>query len=152
MSAMNRKLDAILAFHDEQNPLVTNNFLDLLPIFPLNSVEDFKKVTTDLNENEELRKQFQKKIRSVGEKTPEHHLINCLVICLTNELAMHLTWESQRQTEGIKNTTFATIITGTISNMYSLSNYYNLNNKFLEWLRRVGDRYRYQLKKLERHT
>lgn len=58
MSAMNRKLDAILAFHDEQNPLVTNNFLDLLPIFPLNSVEDFKKFTTDLNENEELRKQF----------------------------------------------------------------------------------------------
>lgn len=64
MSAMNRKLDAILAFHDEQNPLVTNNFLDLLPIFPLNSVEDFKKFTTDLNENEELRKHFKKRFEA----------------------------------------------------------------------------------------
>lgn len=58
MSAMNRKLDAILALHDEQNPLITNNFLDLLPNFPLNSLEDFKKLCTDLNETEELRKQF----------------------------------------------------------------------------------------------
>lgn len=59
MSAMNRKLDSILAFHDEQNPsLLTNCFLDLLPNFPLNSMEDFHKFCNDLNENEELRKQF----------------------------------------------------------------------------------------------
>ncbi|XP_032690762.1 uncharacterized protein LOC116853698 isoform X2 [Odontomachus brunneus] len=137
---MNRKLDSMLAFHDEQNPSTSANCsFDLLPHIPLNSMEDFKKFCNDLNENEELRKQFQKKIRNIGGKSAENHLINCLVTTLTNELAKQLTWEGQRHTKG------------TISNMYNSSNYYSLKNKFSEWLRRAGDRYRYQLKKLE-HT
>lgn len=54
----------------------------------------------------------QKKIRSIGGKSAENHLVNCLVITLTNGLAKRLTWEGQRETEGIKNTAFANIILG----------------------------------------
>ncbi|EZA49245.1 hypothetical protein X777_12485 [Ooceraea biroi] len=57
---INRKLDSLLAFHNEQKPLSTNH-LDLLPDFPLCSMEDFHTFCTDLNDNEEIRKQFQKK-------------------------------------------------------------------------------------------
>lgn len=58
LTAINRKLDSILAFHDAQNPLLPSCFLDLLPDFPLSSIEVFHKFCTDLNENEEIRKQF----------------------------------------------------------------------------------------------
>ena len=43
-------------------------------------------------------------------KSAENHLINCLIITLSNQLARHLTWDSQRKTEGIKDTIFANII------------------------------------------
>jgi len=36
-------------------------------------------------------------------------------------------------------------------NMYSLSTFCSLRNKFSEWLRRAGDKYRYHLK-LGRHN
>lgn len=58
MIAMNRKMDSLLAFQDQQNPALSNCFLDLLPDFPLCSMENFQKFCNDLNENEELRKQF----------------------------------------------------------------------------------------------
>ncbi|XP_029170310.1 uncharacterized protein LOC114939999 [Nylanderia fulva] len=142
MSVINRKLDSILGILDEQTPLLlTNCSLDLLPELPLNSMRKFKKFCNDLHENEELRKQFQKKIRSIGGKSAESHLVNCLVTTLTNKLATRLTWEGQRQTEGIKNSDFANVIIGTISNIYSSTNFYILKNKFSEWLRRAGDRY-----------
>jgi len=48
----------------------------------------------------------------MGGKSAENHLRNCLVATLTNKLAKNLTWEGQRQTEGIKNTAFANIILG----------------------------------------
>lgn len=54
----------------------------------------------------------QRKIRLIGGKSGENHLINCLVITLTNKLAKDLTWDGQRKTEGIKNTTFTNIIIG----------------------------------------
>lgn len=57
LDVINRKLDSILALNEEQIPL-SNNFLDLLPPFPLNSMAEFTKFCTDLNENEEMRKQF----------------------------------------------------------------------------------------------
>lgn len=58
----------------------------------------------------------QKKIRNIGGKSVENHLINCLVITLTNELAKQLTWERQRQTEGIKDTSFTNVIMGNCGN------------------------------------
>lgn len=57
MMTMNRKLDLLLAFHDEQIPSA-NCSLDLLPTFPINSLEDFRNFCKDLSENEEVRKQF----------------------------------------------------------------------------------------------
>jgi len=57
-SIMNRKLDSILASLDNQNSLPMNYFFDLLPNFPLNSMEAFNKFNNDLTENEEIRKQF----------------------------------------------------------------------------------------------
>ena len=55
----NQKLDSILAFHEDQNPaLLTNCSFDLLPNFPLVSMQTFKKFCNDLKKNEELRKQF----------------------------------------------------------------------------------------------
>lgn len=80
------------------------------------------------------------------------HLVNCLVTTLTNKLATHLTWEGQRQTEGIKNMDIANVIIGTISNIYSSTSFYILKSKFSEWLRRAGDRYRYQLKKQQNNS
>jgi len=58
----------------------------------------------------------QRKIRIIGGKSAENHLINCLITTLTNELAKSLTWDGQRKTEGIKNTNFANIIIGKIIN------------------------------------
>lgn len=55
---MNRKLNSILNFHNDQNPLMANDILDLLPNFPLHSMEDFQKFSDDLSKNKELRKQF----------------------------------------------------------------------------------------------
>lgn len=57
LDVINRKLDSLLALHDEQVPL-TNTFLELLPDFPLKSIEEFTKFCEDLHQNEELRKQF----------------------------------------------------------------------------------------------
>jgi len=58
----------------------------------------------------------QRKIRTIGGKSAENHLTNCLVTTLTNELAKCLTWDGQRKIEGIKNTNFANIIIGKIVN------------------------------------
>ncbi|XP_072744386.1 uncharacterized protein [Anoplolepis gracilipes] len=96
-----------------------------------------------------IKKIKQKKIRNIEGKSAENHLVNCLVMTTTNGLAKQLTWEGQRQTEGIKNTPFSNIILGIISNTYNSSSYYIIKNKFCEWLRRAGDRYRYELKKFE---
>lgn len=57
-TTIDRKMDSLLAFHNLQNPALPICFLDLLPDFPLCSVENFHKFCNDLNENEELRKQF----------------------------------------------------------------------------------------------
>lgn len=40
------------------------------------------------------------------------HLINTLVITLTNKFATQITWDGQRETEGIKNTMFSNVIIG----------------------------------------
>ncbi|XP_011705209.1 PREDICTED: uncharacterized protein LOC105460453 isoform X2 [Wasmannia auropunctata] len=92
----------------------------------------------------------QQKIRIIGGKSAENHLVSCLVTTLTNQLAKLLTWD-QRKTEGIKDTTFVHVIMGTISNMYVSATLCSLKNKFAEWLRRAGDRHRYH-EKLGRNT
>lgn len=66
-----------------------------------------------------------KKIRTIGGQNAEKHLINNLVITLTNKLAKGLTWDGQRQTEGIKNTIFSDIIIG---NFYIILIKYNILN------------------------
>lgn len=53
-----------------------------------------------------------KKVQTIGGQTAEKHLTNCLVTTLTNKLAKELTWDGQRQTEGIKNTIFSNLIIG----------------------------------------
>ncbi|XP_011705210.1 PREDICTED: uncharacterized protein LOC105460453 isoform X3 [Wasmannia auropunctata] len=113
-------------------------------------MEVFKKFCIDLKEDEVLRNQFQQKIRIIGGKSAENHLVSCLVTTLTNQLAKLLTWD-QRKTEGIKDTTFVHVIMGTISNMYVSATLCSLKNKFAEWLRRAGDRHRYH-EKLGRNT
>jgi len=60
------------------------------------------------------------KIRIIGGKTAEKHLSNTLTITLTNKLGKMLTWDGQRQTEGIKNTIFSDLIIG---NVYILIQY-----------------------------
>jgi len=53
--SINRKLDAILAILHEQYPAsIVNCTSDLLPDFPLNSMEVFKTFCNDLKNNEEL--------------------------------------------------------------------------------------------------
>lgn len=42
---------------NEQNPSMTYD-LNLLPDFPLDSIQEFKQFCYDLNDNEQLRKQF----------------------------------------------------------------------------------------------
>lgn len=56
----------------------------------------------------------EQKIRIIGGKTAEKHLTNSLVITLTNKLGKMLTWDGQRQTEGIKNTIFSDLIIGNV--------------------------------------
>jgi len=57
--SINRKLDAILAILNEQYPSsIANCASDLLPNFPLNSMEVFDTFCNDLKNNEELRNQF----------------------------------------------------------------------------------------------
>jgi len=52
-----RKLDTILAFHDEGMPLAHSS-PDLLPLFPLKSTADLKTFCENLDKDEDLRKQF----------------------------------------------------------------------------------------------
>lgn len=52
-----RKLDTILAFHDEGMPL-THSSPDLLPLFPLKSKADFTTFCENLEKDEDSRKQF----------------------------------------------------------------------------------------------
>jgi len=52
-----RKLDTILAFHDEGMPLAHSS-PDLLPLFPLKSIADFKTFCENLEKDEDSRKQF----------------------------------------------------------------------------------------------
>lgn len=52
-----RKLDTILAFHDEGMPLAHSS-PDLLPLFPLKSTVDLKTFCENLEKDEDLRKQF----------------------------------------------------------------------------------------------
>lgn len=54
----------------------------------------------------------ENKIRIIGGQTPIKHLVNTLVITITNKLAKQLTWDGQRNTEGIKDTTYANTIIG----------------------------------------
>lgn len=58
--SMNKKLDSILAIlNDGYTPnLATMNLFDLLPNFPLNTLENFKSFCNNLQDNEDLRKQF----------------------------------------------------------------------------------------------
>lgn len=55
---MNRKLDIILAILNDQNFTASTNVFDLLPKFPLDSVECFKQFCIELKNNEDIRKQF----------------------------------------------------------------------------------------------
>lgn len=52
-----RKLNIILAFHDEEMPLAHSS-PDLLPLFPLKYKADFKTFCENLEKDEDLRKQF----------------------------------------------------------------------------------------------
>lgn len=54
----------------------------------------------------------EKKIQIIGGHTAIKHLINTLVITLTNKFATQITWDGQRKTEGIKNSMFSNVIIG----------------------------------------
>ncbi|XP_025155721.1 uncharacterized protein LOC112588807 [Harpegnathos saltator] len=96
-------------------------------------------------EKSDVRKQFEKKVRTIGGASAIKHLSNVLVITLTNHFAKQITWDVQRQTEGIKNATFANVIIGTIMNSHETS-FNELTKTLSEWLRRAGYRYRYHIK------
>jgi len=58
LTPMNRKLDLILAIFNDQNLTAPTNIFDLLPNFPLDSIENFKLFCNELHNNEDIRKQF----------------------------------------------------------------------------------------------
>ncbi|KAL1493673.1 hypothetical protein ABEB36_009371 [Hypothenemus hampei] len=123
-----------------------------LPQFPINSFDMFNSFVDDLAENMEMRKQFKLKVLKIGGKNIVDHLTNILTHTITNSLAMKLTWDGQRGTTGIKNSSYAIAILEAMLTKYKDATNAELAHTCSEWLRRSGDRYRYHLKVNKRET
>lgn len=151
---MFQQIDAKLDFIIQmiQNKEATNNMTvencdtNLLPEFPLITIEEFFKFEEELRRDEEIRKQFKNKIAKIGGKSYSNKIRSILKLIINDNVAKKLSWTGQKQSIAIKNTIFAHIITSYIGSTEEC-NLYEIQKVIQEWLRRAGDRLNYHLLK-----
>ncbi|XP_067207115.1 reticulocyte-binding protein homolog 1-like isoform X1 [Linepithema humile] len=118
----------------------------LLPPLPLMTIEDYSKFEEKLQQDREIRKQFKKKISTIGGTTYANKTRNIMKFILDDNVSKKLSWTGQKQSIPIKDTTFASIIIDYISTIENCS-LYQVQKVIQEWLRHAGDRLSYLLKK-----
>ncbi|XP_067216969.1 uncharacterized protein [Linepithema humile] len=128
------KLSAILAILRDKFPAnegIDEVTMDLMPQFPLTSIEQYLEFNETLKNNEAFRKCFDKRIKCIGGDSIQKMVSNILTNCISFDLGHKLSWTGAKNTIAIENSTFANIIVGkwyillhTVRNyLYELSNF-----------------------------
>ncbi|XP_025159213.1 uncharacterized protein LOC105184306 isoform X2 [Harpegnathos saltator] len=151
----NTKLKEIVAIlresfqRNEENEAIT---MDLMPEFPMTSVEEYVQFNETLKNDEAIRKCFEKKIKCIGGDSTQKMISNILTYCITFDVGHKLTWTGAKNTIAIENTTFANIIVSTVNRTKGNGPDCTIAlivKHVKNWLQHAGDKMRYRNKKVQ---
>ncbi|XP_067211574.1 uncharacterized protein [Linepithema humile] len=147
------KLSAILAILRDKFPAnegIDEVTMDLMPQFPLTSIEQYLEFNETLKNNEAFRKCFDKRIKCIGGDSIQKMVSNILTNCISFDLGHKLSWTGAKNTIAIENSTFANIIVAAVSFTKGKGpdcTVTSIVKHIKSWLRHAGDKMRYRMKK-----
>lgn len=154
MSKNKRKIEEMLIiltekFSNNGNEEIT---IDLMPDFPLTSVEEYIQFNETLRNDETIRKCFYKKIIYIGGDSIQKMISNILTYCITYEVGHKLSWTGAKNTVAIENSTFANTIIGAVAHAKEKTSDCTVTlivKHIKNWLQHAGDKMRYRIKKVQ---
>ncbi|XP_039308988.1 uncharacterized protein LOC120356847 isoform X5 [Solenopsis invicta] len=146
---INHKLNRIINLlenkgGDKADPVEQNNN-NLLPDFPLTTIQELNNFNEQLMQND-VQRQFVKKMSKIGGDTVSKTVRNVMSQTITDELAQIYTWTGQKNRLALKKTKISDVIIEAI--MISINTTMaEVEGYMKEWVRRASDRIRSLSKK-----
>ncbi|XP_039308994.1 uncharacterized protein LOC120358535 [Solenopsis invicta] len=129
---------------DKADPVEQNNN-NLLPDFPLTTIQELNHFNEQLMQND-VQRQFVKKMSNIGGDTVSKTVRNVMSQTITDELAQIYTWTGQKNRLALKKTKISDVIIEAI--MISINTTMaEVEGYMKEWVRRASDRIRSLSKK-----
>ncbi|XP_067217192.1 uncharacterized protein [Linepithema humile] len=145
---LNMIMNVLINPETKQEVTIQSN---LLPDFPLSTIEKFLEFEKDLQNDRDIRKQFKNYLAKIGGKSFANKIRNIMKYTVHDNVAKMLSWTGQKQSRGIQNTSFVSIIIDYICSTEKCT-LTDAQKVIQEWLRHAGDRINYLLKKGEQRT
>ncbi|XP_067217276.1 uncharacterized protein [Linepithema humile] len=145
---LNMIMNVLINPETKQEVTIQSN---LLPDFPLSTIEKFLEFEKDLQNDRDIRKQFKNYLAKIGGKSFVNKIRNIMKYTVHDNVAKMLSWTGQKQSRGIQNTSFVSIIIDYICSTEKCT-LTDAQKVIQEWLRHAGDRINYLLKKGEQRT
>ncbi|XP_067207542.1 uncharacterized protein [Linepithema humile] len=129
---------------DKADPVEQNNN-NLLPNFPLSTIQELNNFNEQLMQND-VQRQFVQKMSKIGGDTVCKTVRNVMSLTIADELAQIYTWTGQKKRLALKKTKISDVIIEAI--MISINTTMaEVEGYMKEWVRRAGDRIRSLSKK-----
>ncbi|GAB1867307.1 DUF4806 domain-containing protein [Camponotus japonicus] len=140
----------LVDFYDNESQ--RNNENNLLPQFPIVTVQELENFNKLLREDAIARTQYKKIIKNIGGKDVKKHVRQALTLILNDELSCKLSWTGQKKTIKVKDMKFVDIIIETIINSERNCTIFDVQETIQKWLQHASDRVRYVEKKHAEHN
>nr|XP_012220545.1 PREDICTED: uncharacterized protein LOC105671172 isoform X1 [Linepithema humile] len=129
---------------DKADPVEQNNN-NLLPNFPLSTIQELNNFNEQLMQND-VQQQFVQKMSKIGGDTVCKTVRNVMSLTIADELAQIYTWTGQKKRLALKKTKISDVIIEAIM-ISTNTTMAEVEGYMKEWVRRAGDRIRSLSKK-----
>ncbi|KAM0736912.1 hypothetical protein ACS0PU_000005 [Formica fusca] len=137
---LNTKLNHIInLLKDRCTEMLVDEAENILPNFPLRTVQEFEQFQENLVTSLEIQKLYIHEIKMVGGSDPGKFTRATLHFLISNELALQYSWSGQKNTRKFRDTLISQLIVETISKIKNVPKS-DIETIIKKWLQHASDR------------